>query len=329
MAREQVFVSYSHRDRSWLERLLEHLAVLERWGLVQTWSDTRIEVGAAWEREIEDTLSRSRVAVLLVSPAFLASRYIWEKEMRPIVNHSKEGMEILPLVVRPCAWQLEPELAAIQVRPANGRPLAVGSDAQVDLDLAAFVYELAAMVRNSSGHLASRARDLAEEHYADSGPGGLRELAGVTVSLKAASPGRDLTDAGWKQPGENADREEAPQQVEAWSGSYNNDYQFRLTVIKWVEQEFEGEIDYLKQETVTQVKGHREDLERARILQLPDPPESSDYVMIFKEVGFKKEGDKPVRLDGEYRAIVADGLMTGAWFSGEHRLAGFKLARDS
>src|ERR687894_656546 len=107
MSRENVFVSYSHRDRGWLEWLMVHLAVLERRRLIHVWSDTRIAFGADWEVEIERALSESRVAVLLVSPAFLASDYIWSKELPRIMGHREQGMEVLPLIIRPCAWQLE------------------------------------------------------------------------------------------------------------------------------------------------------------------------------------------------------------------------------
>jgi predicted nucleotide-binding protein len=70
--RTKIFVSYSHEDRHWLNRLAQHIAVLERRGLVDLWSDARIEGGEYWEREIDNALSKAKVAVLLVSPAFLA-----------------------------------------------------------------------------------------------------------------------------------------------------------------------------------------------------------------------------------------------------------------
>ncbi|PYQ54407.1 MAG: hypothetical protein DMF53_29590, partial [Acidobacteria bacterium] len=74
-------MSYSHQDREWLERLSLHLAVLERGALVYVWSDTRIAIGANWEEEIEKSLGGSKAAILLISPSFLASDFIWNKEM--------------------------------------------------------------------------------------------------------------------------------------------------------------------------------------------------------------------------------------------------------
>src|SRR5690348_15767980 len=102
--RTQVFVSYSHDDRDWLNRLVQHVAVLERRGLIDVWSDGRIAAGADWEAAIEAALSSAKVAVLLVSPAFLASEFIWKREMPRVFAHLKDGMDALPLIARPCAW---------------------------------------------------------------------------------------------------------------------------------------------------------------------------------------------------------------------------------
>ena len=59
MARTKLFISYSHRDDEWFQRLKLHLALLERRGIVHIWSDTRIRVGDHWEAEIENALNES------------------------------------------------------------------------------------------------------------------------------------------------------------------------------------------------------------------------------------------------------------------------------
>ena len=53
MSRTNVFVSYSREDQDWLNRVSQHTAVLERQGVVELWSDTRILAGADWESEID------------------------------------------------------------------------------------------------------------------------------------------------------------------------------------------------------------------------------------------------------------------------------------
>jgi TIR domain-containing protein len=95
--------------------------VLARRGLVDVWSDARIRAGADWQKAIDTALSSAKVAVLRVSPAFLASEFIWEREMPRIVAHLAQGMEALPLIVRPCAWTLEDDLVQLQAWPTDGR----------------------------------------------------------------------------------------------------------------------------------------------------------------------------------------------------------------
>jgi hypothetical protein len=56
MERTKIFVSYSHRDRKWLDRLKVHLALLERKDTLHIWSDTRIDIGERWQEEIENAL---------------------------------------------------------------------------------------------------------------------------------------------------------------------------------------------------------------------------------------------------------------------------------
>ena len=159
MERTKLFVSYNHRDRTWLERLKVHLTLLERRGLVHVWSDTRIEVGARWKEEIESALAGARVAVLLVSADFLASDFIWNEEMPRILAHQKQGMVVLPLIARPCAWLIAPELAELQARPVDGRPLSLGTEADVDRDLTEFVYEIAGRLEQLPGAVASKEVD--------------------------------------------------------------------------------------------------------------------------------------------------------------------------
>ncbi len=94
MSRQEIFISYSHRDRAWLERLLEHLGALERWQLVHAWTDGRIAAGASWEEGIDRALGEAQAAVLLVSPAFLASHYIWGVEMKRIDAHRDKSLQV-------------------------------------------------------------------------------------------------------------------------------------------------------------------------------------------------------------------------------------------
>ena len=57
MPQPEVFVSYSHRDERWKDRLVERLAVLETEGRLAVWDDRRIAAGGDWHAEIERALA--------------------------------------------------------------------------------------------------------------------------------------------------------------------------------------------------------------------------------------------------------------------------------
>ena len=86
MKRTQVFVSYSHVDSEYLARLRVHLRPFERKNLVDVWSDAKVKAGQRWRKEIEDAIGRAAVAILLVSADFLASDFVAENELPPLLK---------------------------------------------------------------------------------------------------------------------------------------------------------------------------------------------------------------------------------------------------
>ena len=123
-SRNLVFVSYSHVDARWLDRLRIHLKPLERQGVLALWDDTKIKPGTRWREEIRTALEHARVAVLLVTADFLASDFITTNELPPLLSAAeKGGTLILPLIVKPCRFLQTPGLNQFQAVNSPSEPL--------------------------------------------------------------------------------------------------------------------------------------------------------------------------------------------------------------
>jgi len=139
------FISYSHKDKAWLERLLTFLAPLDRHGELALWDDSKIQHGDAWYQSIRAAMEQARVAFLLVSPDFLASSFCMNDEFPYLVERAEAGgLILLPILVHDCNWQRERWFDSHQMRPAGARALAKLTEADGNTELAAIIGDLAA-----------------------------------------------------------------------------------------------------------------------------------------------------------------------------------------
>ncbi|SKC12373.1 Leucine rich repeat-containing protein [Soonwooa buanensis] len=109
--KNRIFISYSHKDKVWLERVQVHLKAIKNHLKrdIDVWDDTKLRGGDKWQDEIKKALSESAIAILLISADFLASEFINRSEIPPILeNANKNGTKILPVIVSPCLFKKSP-----------------------------------------------------------------------------------------------------------------------------------------------------------------------------------------------------------------------------
>lgn len=125
----KTFISYSHCDGSYRQRLETQLTMLKRQGTISSWTDRKITPGEEWGGQIDKNLEAARIIILLVSPDFLASKYCYEKEMqRAMVKHESRESIVIPILIRPCDWKSAP-FSKLQVLPSEAKDVSKWANA--------------------------------------------------------------------------------------------------------------------------------------------------------------------------------------------------------
>jgi len=119
----ELFVSYSHVNAVWFDRLRPVLKFNRCRDKAYAWNDQEMKAGDRWDKEIRDALERMDVFVCLVSFEFLASGYIQDVELkRAFAREKKSEIEIVPIVLYPMDLDSDcPRLSAFNPLPSWGK----------------------------------------------------------------------------------------------------------------------------------------------------------------------------------------------------------------
>ncbi len=80
MSESTIFISYSHKDEAWKDRLTPHLKIFEQDGRVSVWDDRKIEQGHEWHPDIKEAMEKASVAMCLISADYLTSNFCIKEE---------------------------------------------------------------------------------------------------------------------------------------------------------------------------------------------------------------------------------------------------------
>src|SRR5579862_2180673 len=131
--RSRVFISYSHRDKDYLDLLHVFLKPWLQTKQLEVWDDAQLKPGDHWEAAIARALAEAKVAVLLVSPDFLASDFITNNELPPLLDAAeREGAVILPVILMPCLFR-RTQLSKFQTVNDPAKPLSLMNPSERDV----------------------------------------------------------------------------------------------------------------------------------------------------------------------------------------------------
>jgi CheY-like chemotaxis protein len=119
-----IFICYSHKNKNWLNYILEVLEPYSAAGIMTYWVDTEIEDGKNWENAIQEAIKYSDVALLLLSNSFLSSKFILSVELPFILAQNKSGiLDIIWFCIESCPYHLIEGLSSIQSAHPPDDPL--------------------------------------------------------------------------------------------------------------------------------------------------------------------------------------------------------------
>ena len=121
--RHQVFISYSHKDIEWFDKLQLVLAPVEAFHGLKVWDDKEIEPGEFRHDAISRALAQTKIALCIISQNFFNSAYITENELSYLVEESKKQRVRLMLIAASEVDLQNSPLRHIQFANDPARPL--------------------------------------------------------------------------------------------------------------------------------------------------------------------------------------------------------------
>ncbi len=95
--------------------------------LMSHWYDRDIPPGDEWDLEIDERIRSADIILLIVSPSFLASKYIREKELKIALERHEAGeARVIPVILEECLWERRAVFkgfSKLQALPKNAKPV--------------------------------------------------------------------------------------------------------------------------------------------------------------------------------------------------------------
>ncbi|MBC8754982.1 leucine-rich repeat domain-containing protein [Kordia sp. YSTF-M3] len=112
---KKVAISYSKDDLKLVNEFIKNLVPLHDDGLIENpWYCSQLEAGTEWNKEIQDKFKQADIIFFMVSPNFLATKYIKEHEIKTAIERRQKEIadnvllnrqvKIIPIILDFCRW---------------------------------------------------------------------------------------------------------------------------------------------------------------------------------------------------------------------------------
>ena len=118
-----LYFSYAPTDEALQTQLANHLTLLNRQGVITSWSTHQILPGSDRTQTIHQQLNTADIILLLISPDAIADDTCYHLEIqRAIERHQSGEARVIPILLRPVDWQSAP-FSQLDVLPKNHQPV--------------------------------------------------------------------------------------------------------------------------------------------------------------------------------------------------------------
>jgi hypothetical protein len=120
------FISYAHEDHQMFGEFRPHLRSVEIAYGLDLWADTSLRAGLHWDATIQQAIEAAELYILLISPTFIASDYIYQHEIPAIRQRARlTDALVFPVVLSRCFWKLVcDELQGVPTDKGSLKPIA-------------------------------------------------------------------------------------------------------------------------------------------------------------------------------------------------------------
>jgi len=127
-----LYICYAEEDKNALSRLEEQLRTLVAAGRIQFWHRGKLKAGTVVAQHIATQLDQARIIIMLVSASLFDPEYYNSPEMQHAFQlHKEQKILLIPIIVKPCAWEEDLSLGSLEPLPRGGKPAGLEDKAWV------------------------------------------------------------------------------------------------------------------------------------------------------------------------------------------------------